>query len=242
MKKIKIKSVSKIIHNSKRYDVSVMDNNNLFVNGILVHNCQNIPSVLERYKDCEFYATEKVDYQNANFTGRMVYRFNGPLGKLFKPKYEFIVCSRNHKTNDKSNLYWTIAKKYKIEQILKENPDLSIQGEQGDTKVQGNKYGINEPKFWVFNIINHKTNYHYDYDEMCAFCDKYGLTHVDLVFKGKLSEIGTTVNDFVEFSKGKSLYANIPREGLVFRYIVNGKKYMSFKVINSDFLLAYNKD
>ena len=200
---------------------------------------ENCPSVIKIYKDCEFYATEKIDYQSATFTGRMVYRFNGPLGKLFKPKYEFIVCSRNHKTNDKSTLYWKIAEKYKIEKILRENPDLSIQGEQGDTNVQGNKYGIKEPKLWVFNVINHKTNYHYNYDEMCEFCKKYGLTPVDLVFKGKLSEIGSTVNDFVEFSKGKSLYANIPREGLVFRHIVNGKKIVSFKVINSDFLLKY---
>lgn len=203
---------------------------------------QNMPSVITKHADSVFYASEKIDFQSVTFTGRMNYRFNGVWGKLFKPKYEFIVCSRNHKTNDKSTLYWKIAEKYKIEQILKENPDLSIQGEQGDTKVQGNKYGIKEPKLWVFNIINHKTNYHYDYDEMCEFCKKYGLTPVDLVFKGKLSEIGSTVNDFVEFSKGKSLYANIPREGLVFRHIVDGKKIVSFKIINPDFLLKFNKD
>jgi len=60
------------------------------------------------------------------------------LKKIFT-KYQFVVCSRNMTTNDKNNLYWKIAKKYNLEQILKENPTLTIQGEQGDTKVQGNK-------------------------------------------------------------------------------------------------------
>ena len=48
MKQLKIKSISKIEHNSKRYDISVADNNNLFVNDILIHNCQNIPLAIER--------------------------------------------------------------------------------------------------------------------------------------------------------------------------------------------------
>lgn len=39
MKNIKIKSIKKIEHESKRYDISVKDNNNFFANNILVHNC-----------------------------------------------------------------------------------------------------------------------------------------------------------------------------------------------------------
>ena len=50
------------------------------------------------------------------------------LKKIFT-KYQFVVCSRNLTTNDKNSLYWKIAKKYNIEQILKENPTLTIQGE-----------------------------------------------------------------------------------------------------------------
>lgn len=63
------------------------------------------------------------------------------LKKIFS-KYQFVLCSRNLTTNNKNSLYWKIAKKYNLEQILRENPTLTIQGEQGDTKVQGNKYGI----------------------------------------------------------------------------------------------------
>jgi len=84
MKQVKIKSISKIVHNSKRYDISVADNNNLFANDILIHNCQNIPYVLEQFKDKEVYVTEKIDYQSVTFTIKLVPRFNNWFGiKMF---------------------------------------------------------------------------------------------------------------------------------------------------------------
>lgn len=174
------------------------------------------------------------------------------LKKIFT-KYQFVVCSRNLTNNDKNSLYWKIAKKYNIEQILRENPTLTIQGEQGDTKVQGNKYGIKEPKFWVFNVIDHEKNYHYDYFKMKNFCDKYKLPTVPILYHKlesdmiiinrvhcTLSELGSTVQELVEFSKGKSVLADIPREGIVVRCIENGRKLLSFKVINPEFLLKYS--
>lgn len=173
------------------------------------------------------------------------------IKKIFT-KHQFVVCSRNITTNDKNSLYWKIAKKYNIEQILKENPTLTIQGEQGDTKVQGNKYGIKSPCLWVFNIIDHERNYHYNYFEMKNFCNKYNLQLVPILYHKlepeviivnrthcTLFELGSTVQELVEFSKGKSVLADIPREGIVVRCIENGKKILSFKVINPDFLLKY---
>lgn len=215
---------------------------------------QNIPHVLEQFKDKEVYITEKIDYQSVTFTGKMVPRFSGKLGELIPiKKYQFVVCSRNMTTNDKNSLYWKIAKKYNIEQILKENPTLTIQGEQGDTKVQGNKYGIKEPTMWVFNIIDHEKNYHYNYFEMEKFCKKYDLQIVPILgvkiesspfdrlnFTPCLRHLGSTVQELVEFSKGKSVLANIPREGIVVRCIENGQKLLSFKIINPDFLLKYD--
>jgi hypothetical protein len=214
---------------------------------------QNIPHVLEQFKDKEVYVTEKIDYQSVTFTGKMVPKFGGLFGKLFPiKKYQFVVCSRNMTTNDKNSLYWKIAKKYNIEQILKENPTLTIQGEQGDTNIQGNKYGITEPKLWIFNIIDHERNYHYDWKELSEFCKKHNLNTVPLIepytftksnkfYKfPTLSVLGLTVYELVEFSKGKSVLADIPREGIVVRCIENGKKLLSFKVINPDFLLKYN--
>ncbi len=78
-----------------------------------------------------------------------------------------------------------------------------------------------------------------------TFCRKNGLLPVPLIqhiaTKCKLYQLGSTVQDLVEFSKGKSVLADIPREGIVVRCIENGKKLLSFKVINPDFLLKYNE-
>ena len=80
MKQVKIKSISKIKHSSKRYDISVADNNNLFANDILIHNCQNIPHVLKQFADKEVYVTEKIDFQSVTFTCKMVPKFNNWFG------------------------------------------------------------------------------------------------------------------------------------------------------------------
>lgn len=163
------------------------------------------------------------------------------LKKIFI-KYQFVVCSRNLTNNDKNSLYWKIAKKYNIEDILKYNPTLTIQGEQGNTNVQGNKYGITEPTLWVFNIIDHETKEVYNYVQMLNFCMQWGLKTVPFIEYYKLSDLGSTVQELVEFSKGKSVInPKIEREGIVVRCIENGKKLLSFKVINPDFLLHYNE-
>ena len=207
---------------------------------------QNMPKVLEEFKDYEVYVTEKIDYQSATFTGKMVPNTTPIIGKFLPKKFQFIVCSRNSINNDKNSLYWKIAKKYNIEQILRENPTLTIQGEQGDTKIQENKYGIKEPAMWVFNIIDHEKNYHYNYAEIRSFCTKYNLSVVPLLMWQShtttipLWKLGSTVQELVEFSKGKSVLANIPREGIVVRCIKDGKKLLSFKVINPNFLLKYD--
>ena len=39
MKKVKLKSVSKVDSSDKKYDISVHTNNNYFADGVLVHNC-----------------------------------------------------------------------------------------------------------------------------------------------------------------------------------------------------------
>lgn len=201
---------------------------------------QNIPHVLEQFKDKEVYVTEKIDYQSVTFTGKTIPNETPVIGKFLPKKFKFIVCSRNFTTNDKNSLYWKIAKKYNIEQILKENPTLTIQGEQGDTKIQGNKYGIKEPTMWIFNIIDHEKNYHFGYGEIETFCKKYNLNYVPLITDITLFKLGSTVQQLVEFSKGKSIInPNVEREGIVVRCIENGKKLLSLKVINPEFLLKY---
>jgi len=201
---------------------------------------QNIPKVLDGFKDEVVYITEKVDYQSATFTGKMLPNTTPIIGKYLPKKFKFIVASRNLMNNDKSSLYWQIATKYNLEKILKENTTLTIQGEQGSTSVQGNKYGITEPKLWIFNIYDHDRKYHYNYTEMLGFCMKYNLTTVPYINICKLSDLGSTVQELVEYSKGKSIInPKVEREGVVVRLVEDGRKTLSFKIINPEFLLKH---
>ena len=76
---------------------------------------------------------------------------------------------------------------------------------------------------------------------MLDFCMRYNLTTVPYIGFFKLSDIATNVNEMIEYSKGKSIInPKINREGVVVRLIKDGKKLLSFKAINPDFLLKYN--
>lgn len=188
------------------------------------------------------YVTEKIDYQSGTWTSREIPKYSGWLGKLIpSKKVLFVVASRNLQTNDKDSLYWQIAEKYNLESICKKFPGIIIQGEQGNSKVQGNKYGLKEPRMWVFNVIM-PDGYHLNYIEMKAFCDRHYLEIVPLLLSAPMHTIGYTVRDFIEFAKGKSTLTNIHREGVVIRCIENGNKIISFKAINNDFLLKYSDE
>jgi hypothetical protein len=202
---------------------------------------QNMPQVLQQFEDRIVTITEKIDYQSVTFTGQLIPKYTGFLGRIIKTKtYKFVVCSRNLTNNDKNSLYWKIAKLYNVEEILKKFPNLTIQGEQGDTKVQGNKYGISKPQMWVFNIFDHNRKYFFNQREIDDFCSQCGLVSVPTLHKCKLSDFATSVTEIVEKSKGKSVInPNIHREGIVIRCVENGQKLLSFKVINPDFLLKY---
>lgn len=205
---------------------------------------QNIPRILETHKDKTFYVTEKIDYQSVTFFLRKMKV--GPFNKLV-----FGVCSRNLwlKTEDNS-LYWEIARKYNIEKILREEyrrsgKTLTVQGEQGSKLVQKNKYGINEPRFWIFNIIDNQTGIHFNLNEMEKFRYDYNkLSGQELELVPVLDtefKLKSTVAEMVEYSKGKSMINNkIEREGIVVRNIEGGDK-ISFKVINPNFLLKWDE-
>lgn len=212
-----------------------------FVSHTDEENVQSLFSKIKaQYGDKSFYVTEKVDYQSATYFTRTVKK---PFLFLFKRSVkEFGVLSRTQwKKTDDGSLWWQNAKKYNIENILRKyDRDLTIQGESGDTKVQGNKYKITEPTFWVFNIIDNQTGYHFSLEEMEAFCKENNLNIVPVLDRSfKLPE---TVLELIEYSKGKSKINNkTEREGVVLRLIEDGKKLVSCKVKNPDFLIKFKE-
>ena len=190
---------------------------------------QNLTTLfdIERKKGTLFSVTEKVDGQSATYF----------LQKISRRKYEFGVCSRNIRlgTPDNSS-YWTIARKYDIENVLKkligEYQTIVLQGEICGDGIQGNKYHISGYDFFAFNLIypDHKCTT----AEIKETLAPFGIKSVPIVEEGKA--MPETIAELVEYSKGKSVVRKEQkREGVVMRNVQNN---ISFKVINPDFLLA----
>lgn len=198
----------------------------------------NWKNVYEQFKENKFYITEKVDGQSVTYFTKKY-----KILKIFNRKY-LGVCSRNIwlKSRDNSD-YWKSSRKYNIEKILKEQKnEMIIQAEQYGPGIQKNRYQLNEIKIMIFNIIEIKNNneYHYNYDEMEQFCEKYNLPIVPLL--GKKFHFFENIEDMIKISIGvSSINKNIKREGVVIRLIENGIKKLSFKIISSEYLLKYEE-
>ena len=201
-------------------------------------NIQNIFRAVKRdFGDATFYVTEKVDYQSATYFTR-TYKKWGII-----PYKVFGVLSRTMSKGkkDDGSLWWKNAKKYDIEKKLRSvKKDITIQGESGSTNVQKNKYKIKGPRLWVFNVVENKAGYHYNLDEMETFCKKHKFEVAPVLDREfKLPE---TVEELLEYSRGYSvLNEKTIREGVVIRLIRDGKKLVSFKVKNPDFLVKHKE-
>lgn len=190
---------------------------------------QNLTTLfdIEQKKGTPFSVTEKVDGQSATYF----------LRKVGRRKYEFGVCSRNIRLGEPDNSsYWTIAKKYNMENVLKkligDYETIVLQGEICGNGIQGNKYHISNYDLFVFNLIYP--------DRKCTTAEigelvaPFELKTVPIVEEGKT--LPNTIAELVEYSKGYSVVRKEQkREGVVMR---NNQSNISFKVINPDFLLA----
>jgi RNA ligase (TIGR02306 family) len=209
-----VKKVERIKISSKRYDITVSKNHNFFANGLCVHNCSSS------------YFLHKTKRWGVS-------------------SWMFGVCSRNiwMKTKDNSN-YWGIAKKYDLEKrlcSLKE--EVVVQGEICGPKIQGNKYGLKENDFFVFNVLMNGKRF--SANGVQSFCRQLGLktvpylkTNSVIVIKNAGS-IGDVVREMVAYADAKSVLADVPREGIVCR--LSDNPYVSFKIINPNFLLKYGE-
>lgn len=186
----------------------------------------------------KWVATEKIDGQSGTFVLKRI----GKKSFWKKDKFDFIVCSRNLRIyNEDNSSYWAVAKKYKIEKVLKDlikdNEWIAIQGECIAPNVQGNKYKVKEPDLYVFNLIYPSGRVDSLTAKEILTQEKYGLKFVPIIGTD-ISLKGKTVNEVLEYATGKSELYDTFREGIVFRS-EDGIK--SFKAISPAFLLKHGE-
>jgi RNA ligase (TIGR02306 family) len=196
---------------------------------------QSCPDLLEEIRNAGlFYISVKIDGTSGTFC------YDGD---------EFCACSRNwKKTEDDTNVYWQVARKYKLAEVLAANRDYAIQGEVAAPGIQGNKLRLLEPDLFVFNVFDIKKGRILDYYDFRTFCIDNGLKTVPI-------EAVMTTDDLATFDysleawlkKAEGNYeSGSPREGIVVRPLISTysptlRGRLSFKVINNSFLLRYGE-
>lgn len=193
---------------------------------------QNVPWMLQN-KD-PFVATEKIDGQSGTFA--LVKK-----RKWFKDVYEYIVCSRNLRLWQKgTQSYWSVSDRYGIESILRRMMTrldvewIAIQGECVAPNVQGNKYKVDKPDLYVFNLI--LPSGRSGSLEAKMFVEQYGLKFVPIIDAN--ATLPDTVQEILEYAHGQSAIGDTLREGIVFRS-QDGKQ--SFKAVDPLFLIKYDE-
>ena len=201
---------------------------------------ENLPWILSD-KSKTWIATEKIDGTSTTFTMKR--------GKR-KGKYDFYVCSRNVCFNsvDKpcyydTNVYWEIAQKYAMFEVLKQLLEylpeaewVTIQGETYGEGVQKNTYDISGHDFMAFNLItsdqgrwntlNMKNLLENGFDVPCV-----PVLNENMVLPETVEELREYVN-----SKPSTVNGKI-KEGIVFR---SQDGTQSFKCVSPEYLIKYH--
>ena len=229
---VKTVIASKYAQKAHVFDLEIEDNHNFVANGIIHHNCQNIPGILQDKR--EWVMSEKADGASATFA-LVRHKRCWPL----TDKFEYIVCSRNLRLGKPDNSsYWRVSEKYKIENALRnmigDRDWIAIQGECLGPKIQGNKYNLSDYDLYVFNLI-------YPTGRLGSVVAKSIIENKGLNFVPILDEhyvLPDTMEQALKDATGASVLGNTLREGVVCRS-PDGKQ--SFKIVSPEFLLKYNE-
>ena len=195
---------------------------------------ENAPFYLESTD--KWIKTEKLDGTSCTYA----------VEKGKRNKYEFIVCSRNVRQADRnqetyhdSNIYWELADKYDIENVLtnfaiKNGYDRVVLQGEGVGSVQGNPYKFTENQLFVFNLVVNGTRL--GTVEMAEFCNRNGLTHVPII--STEYTLPKTMEEMKLEADGYSeINPKVKREGFVYRS-VDGQQ--SFKNVSREYLLKHS--
>jgi RNA ligase (TIGR02306 family) len=172
----------------------------------------------------------------------------------------FGVCSRNLELKEtEDNAFWFAARNQNLQLLLSIMRDITgfnvaIQGELLGPKIQGNRYGLREPRIFIFDIFNIDAGVYVDplmrislvanaIERMSVILGVSEISDIDwhawVVPTSKFVDVQDsdeyTVKGMIEQADVISNLASVTQEGYVYRNI---KNQFSFKVISNKFLMS----
>lgn len=185
--------------------------------------CQNLRKEFDKYQSFTYEVTEKLEG-----TSLTCYISDG----------EFNVCSRNLNLKEtEGNTYWNVARKYNIEEKLREfgYNNIAIQSEILGPAIQNNIYELKEHQFFVFDVYDIKSGKYFTPKERQEFCKKLEFQHAPWLDTFELQ--GSTIEDIILMADGFSqLNSKVLREGIVFK---SWESDFTFKAISNSYLLKH---
>lgn len=188
--------------------------------------------ILEKYRNEEFYLSEKLEGQNFSFSLRKGKKF------FFIPDDTFMVCSRTQ-IKKGENGFTNTADKLSLEKKLRKiNKSIFVRGEHCGGKIQGNIYKFPEAKVFVFEVYDFDEKRFYNYDELKELCNKWEFDMVPILDENfKLLD---NAQDILKMSNGLSVFGNkVLREGIVIRLKKDPR--VSFKARSPEYLVKHGK-
>lgn len=198
-------------------------------------NFRSEPQALEEartsgsFAGVEFVATLKCDGSSGTF--------------IFK-NGEFRVCGRNKEfVENEGNSFWRIAKKYKIEEMLRAAPvEMALQGEACGPGIQKNPLKLDELTFLVFQIRDVTNHKWFTWDQVKQLCKTHGIPHVPEVTRFMFGATVPNIEDLQELANNAK-YDNgrANAEGIVIRPVTPIKSvalqqdWWSLKVMNQPY-------
>ena len=182
--------------------------------------------------------TEKLDGTSSTYI----------LERKPRGKYEFWVLSRNIRQLDEDqdcfheyNIYWAMAKKYRIEEHLREwleeHPDDSYVCIQGESvgRVQGNPLNLERDDLYVFNFIDSQIGL-YDSRIAKGVIEYWGMKWVPILDTNFY--MPNDMEEFKQMATAKSVInPKVLREGIVLR---DPTCNLSFKNVSREFLMKHD--
>lgn len=204
----------------------------------------NFPSFVHK-TDQERIQNLKKEFENWKSTNEqweITEKLDGSSMTVYLNNQVFGVCSRNLDLKEtEDNSLWQVSRKLNLEEKMREvsggYKNFAIQGELVGPGIQGNKYGLKELDFYVFDVFDIDTQEYLPPAERLVLIDKVmKLKHVPVFDYIYVLDDNDTIDSLLTFADGASVIGNkSAREGLVYKNMNNSHK--SFKTISNKWLL-----
>jgi RNA ligase (TIGR02306 family) len=173
----------------------------------------------------------------AGLTFELTEKLEGSSMTCYLIDGEFGVCSRNMDLKrDENNSFWKVAIEQDIEtkmRNLDHQGGFAIQGELIGPGIQDNIYGLSKLEFYVYDVYLIQQGEYLNPFGRRLMIASMNLNHVPVITIGK--DLGTgTIDELLTWAEGKSVLADVEREGIVFKQEDGG---MTFKAISNKYLL-----